>query len=417
MAVMGMRLAQRVNGVSLLHGQVSREMFAGLWPGFDTREVPIGSVTNGVHTPTWVAPEVQALLAGGRPPDPARGGPRPRRTRLGLGPGRGRPGRGDLAHQEPAAGPAGGRDPAAAAHLVAPARRLGSRADLDRRRAGRERADHRVRPAGAVLQAAHADAERSRAAGPAAERPGPAGADHRGGQGAPGRRRRQGADPADGPVQRHPGRAAPDRVPARLRHGHGRQPGPGLRRVAEQPAAPAGGLRHLGHEGGPERRPQPLGPGRLVGRVVRRRQRLGYPVGRRRGRHQPPGRAGGPGPVRAARQVGGAAVLRPGRGRRPAGLGGADQAHAALARAQGAGRADGQAVRDRAVRACRAGLRAADRRRRVRARARAGRLEAARGGRLAGGPDRARGVRGGRAAARHGADRAGHGGAGRAEPG
>ena len=65
MAVMGMRLAQRVNGVSLLHGQVSRQMFAGLWPGFDTREVPIGSVTNGVHTPTWVASEVGALAAGG----------------------------------------------------------------------------------------------------------------------------------------------------------------------------------------------------------------------------------------------------------------------------------------------------------------------------------------------------------------
>jgi len=61
MAVMGMRLAQRVNGVSLLHGQVSREMFAGLWPGFDTSEVPVGSVTNGVHTPTWVAPEVLFL--------------------------------------------------------------------------------------------------------------------------------------------------------------------------------------------------------------------------------------------------------------------------------------------------------------------------------------------------------------------
>ena len=61
MAVMGMRLAQRVNGVSLLHGQVSREMFAGLWPGFDTSEVPIGSVTNGVHTPTWVAPEILRL--------------------------------------------------------------------------------------------------------------------------------------------------------------------------------------------------------------------------------------------------------------------------------------------------------------------------------------------------------------------
>jgi starch phosphorylase len=65
MAVMGMRLAQRVNGVSLLHGQVSREMFAGLWPGFDTREVPIGSITNGVHTPTWVAPEIQFLAENG----------------------------------------------------------------------------------------------------------------------------------------------------------------------------------------------------------------------------------------------------------------------------------------------------------------------------------------------------------------
>ncbi len=61
MAVMGMRFAQRVNGVSVLHGQVSREMFAGLWPGFDTSEVPIGSITNGVHAPTWVAREVSDL--------------------------------------------------------------------------------------------------------------------------------------------------------------------------------------------------------------------------------------------------------------------------------------------------------------------------------------------------------------------
>ncbi|MFJ9820614.1 glycosyltransferase family 1 protein [Streptomyces sp. NPDC101151] len=61
MAVMGLRLAQRANGVSLLHGQVSREMFAGLWPGFDATEVPITSVTNGVHAPTWVAPEVLGL--------------------------------------------------------------------------------------------------------------------------------------------------------------------------------------------------------------------------------------------------------------------------------------------------------------------------------------------------------------------
>ncbi|WP_328886994.1 alpha-glucan family phosphorylase [Streptomyces sp. NBC_00316] len=69
MAVMGLRLAQRANGVSTLHGAVSRKMFAGLWPGFDAEEVPITSVTNGVHAPTWVAPEIFELRAryGGTP--------------------------------------------------------------------------------------------------------------------------------------------------------------------------------------------------------------------------------------------------------------------------------------------------------------------------------------------------------------
>lgn len=61
MAVMGLRLAQRANGVSLLHGSVSRSMFGGLWPGFDPADVPIVSITNGVHAPTWVAREVQEL--------------------------------------------------------------------------------------------------------------------------------------------------------------------------------------------------------------------------------------------------------------------------------------------------------------------------------------------------------------------
>ncbi|MGK4583047.1 alpha-glucan family phosphorylase [Kitasatospora sp. HPMI-4] len=58
MAAMGLRLAQRANGVSTLHGLVSRCMFNGLWPGFDTGEVPIISITNGVHAPTWVDPAV-----------------------------------------------------------------------------------------------------------------------------------------------------------------------------------------------------------------------------------------------------------------------------------------------------------------------------------------------------------------------
>ena len=63
MAVMGLRLAQRANGVSQLHGVVSRHMFDGLWPGFDDTEVPITSITNGVHAPTWVDRRVYELAA------------------------------------------------------------------------------------------------------------------------------------------------------------------------------------------------------------------------------------------------------------------------------------------------------------------------------------------------------------------
>jgi starch phosphorylase len=61
MAVMGLRLAKRANGVSQLHGDVSRGMFEGLWPGFDASEVPIDSITNGVHAPTWVHRRVTEL--------------------------------------------------------------------------------------------------------------------------------------------------------------------------------------------------------------------------------------------------------------------------------------------------------------------------------------------------------------------
>ncbi|MGH3999368.1 MAG: alpha-glucan family phosphorylase, partial [Pseudonocardiaceae bacterium] len=64
MAHMGLRLAQRANGVSQLHGDVSRAMFRGLWPEFDVDEVPIESVTNGVHGPTWAARETTSLLSG-----------------------------------------------------------------------------------------------------------------------------------------------------------------------------------------------------------------------------------------------------------------------------------------------------------------------------------------------------------------
>lgn len=62
MAVMGMHLAELRNGVSALHGEVSREMFAGLWPGVPVDEVPVTSITNGVHGGTWVSGEFDELL-------------------------------------------------------------------------------------------------------------------------------------------------------------------------------------------------------------------------------------------------------------------------------------------------------------------------------------------------------------------
>ena len=62
MAVMGLRLAGRSNGVAELHGRTSRQMFQPLWPTAPVDEVPILSVTNGVHGRTWVSSEMDDLL-------------------------------------------------------------------------------------------------------------------------------------------------------------------------------------------------------------------------------------------------------------------------------------------------------------------------------------------------------------------
>jgi len=61
MAVCGIKLSAFRNGVSKLHGTVSRNIFADLWPGLDNSFVPIDYVTNGVHLPTWIADELKAL--------------------------------------------------------------------------------------------------------------------------------------------------------------------------------------------------------------------------------------------------------------------------------------------------------------------------------------------------------------------
>lgn len=61
MSNLAARLSQEVNGVSEIHGKVSREMFNPMWEGYGNDELHVSSVTNGVHYPTWTSREFQAL--------------------------------------------------------------------------------------------------------------------------------------------------------------------------------------------------------------------------------------------------------------------------------------------------------------------------------------------------------------------
>ncbi|MBX3192746.1 MAG: alpha-glucan family phosphorylase [Labilithrix sp.] len=62
MPVFAFRTADHKNGVSALHGEVSRRMWNALWPHVPEHEVPIDAITNGVHVPTWISGEMSALL-------------------------------------------------------------------------------------------------------------------------------------------------------------------------------------------------------------------------------------------------------------------------------------------------------------------------------------------------------------------
>lgn len=63
MTALVMRLSAHVNGVSREHGRVSRKMWQHFWPGLPVEQVPIRSVTNGIHAPTWIAPELHRLYS------------------------------------------------------------------------------------------------------------------------------------------------------------------------------------------------------------------------------------------------------------------------------------------------------------------------------------------------------------------
>ena len=62
MTLLAMHTCAHLNGVAALHGEVSRQMFGRFWGDVPTDEVPIGSVTNGVHAPTWQAEPIRALV-------------------------------------------------------------------------------------------------------------------------------------------------------------------------------------------------------------------------------------------------------------------------------------------------------------------------------------------------------------------
>ncbi|QGJ72340.1 Alpha-glucan phosphorylase [Planctomycetales bacterium 10988] len=62
MTVLALKLSRRANAVSSLHGHVSRAMWAELWPWRVEEEIPIGHITNGVHTSSWIAPQMSNLF-------------------------------------------------------------------------------------------------------------------------------------------------------------------------------------------------------------------------------------------------------------------------------------------------------------------------------------------------------------------
>ena len=63
MSVLACNLSQEVNGVSWLHGEVSKDILGNMWPGYFKNELHIGYVTNGVHFPTWIATSMRRLYA------------------------------------------------------------------------------------------------------------------------------------------------------------------------------------------------------------------------------------------------------------------------------------------------------------------------------------------------------------------
>ena len=252
MTVLGLKLSRRANAVSALHGEVSRAMWTGLYPGPQPRTtVPIGHITNGVHVPTWLAPQMLRLYDRhlGRRLAPAQrrgahlGGHRERGRRRAVGD-----------PPQPEGAPPRVRAPARRRAGRAPRRADGRARSGCRRVLEPRRADHRLCAPLRHLQARQPDPARPRAARRDGQRPEAAGAVRLRRQGASARRARQARAAADRAADARPDVRRQVRLRRGLRHQRRPRSRAGRGRLAEQPAAAARSLGHQRPEGGAERR-------------------------------------------------------------------------------------------------------------------------------------------------------------------
>jgi glycogen phosphorylase len=69
MTALALRTSGAVNGVSRLHGEVTKQMWHSIWPGVSYEQLPVKSITNGVHVPTWISAEIESLFVRHLGPD------------------------------------------------------------------------------------------------------------------------------------------------------------------------------------------------------------------------------------------------------------------------------------------------------------------------------------------------------------
>ncbi len=271
MTILALKLSRRANAVSSLHGQVSRAMWTPLYPGASEEQVPIGHITNGIHVRTWLAHQMHQLYDRHLGPDwPERcaepgtwDADRRHRRRRALG---------DASNAEDAAHRSG----AAARGAL---RRAARRADRVRR-SGAPRAQPRRAHDWIRAPVRHLQAREPRAAryGRTASR---WSTTRRCRFSSSSRARRTRATArAKKCCSRvvHVAARPAFRRKAALHRGlrHQRRPvsRAGRRRVAQHAATPPRSVRHERSESRAERRAQPVDPGRMVGRGLRRPQRF-----------------------------------------------------------------------------------------------------------------------------------------------